>query len=532
MPANFKSRIILSFLITSALWAPAAAAQSAGPAAARKPHLVLAVVIDQFRYDYLLRFRAQYQSGLARLLEKGAAFTDAHYLHANTVTAVGHSTFLTGATPSVSGIIGNSWYDRETGTSVTSVSDPATTLVGGIPNAQGSSPRRLLVSTVPDEVKMQGAESRTIGISIKDRSAILPAGHMADAAYWYDNDSSSWVTSTYYRSELPEWVKTLNAEHPSRKFIGARWLPFDAKDDSAPPFCTMVAGTAVRYCGELEATPWGNEMIEDLAERAIAGEHLGQHAGVDFLTVSFSANDYVGHAVGPDDPAVRDISIRTDRLLGKLFDFVEQQAGVGNTLIVLTADHGVAPVPEVNQARHMPGGRLTRDQVSDKITDALTKRFGPGAWLIPASPANMPYLNLKLVSTLKLSLAEVERVAAAAAAGVEHIARVYTAQDLASGAVQQDAISRAFSLSFYGPRSGDLFILQEPYYLFDATGTSHGVPYAYDTHVPVLFFGPGIKPGTYTGAIAVNDIAPTLAALLGTTEPSGSMGRVLSEMLP
>lgn len=525
MLANRKFQIILSFLITSVLWA-------APPEPPRKPRLVLAIIIDQFRYDYLLRFRSDYHSGLARLLEKGAVFSNANYLHAATVTAVGHSTFLSGAPPSVSGIIGNEWYDREAGATVSSVSDPATKVVGGIPNARGSSPRRLLVSTEPDEVKMQGAESKTIGISIKDRSAILPAGHMADAAYWYDSDSSNWVTSTYYRSELPDWVKKLNAEHPARRFIGAQWLPFDARDESAPPFCTMVAGTEVRYCGGLEATPWGNEMIEDFAERAIAAENLGHHPGVDFLAVSFSSNDYVGHAVGPDDPAVRDISIRTDRLLGKLFDFVEQQAVAENTLVVLTADHGVAPVPEVNQKRHMPGGRLDSQIVNGRITDALIRRFGPGAWLVPASPATMPYLNLKLVSALKLSLAEVERVAADAAAGADHIARVYTAAELRSGAIQQDAIARAFSLSFYGPRSGDIFILQEPYYLFDATGTSHGTPYAYDTQVPVMFWGPGIKPGTYPGSIAVNDIAPTLAALLGTALPSGSIGRVLNEMFP
>ena len=520
MAANRKLRLILCFLITSALWA-------APPQPPRKPRLVLAIVIDQFRYDYLLRFRSEYHGGLARLLDKGAVFTDAHYLHATTVTAVGHSTFLTGAAPSVSGIIANEWYDRAT---VTSVSDAATKVVGGIPGATGSSPRRLLVSTVPDEVKMQGAESKTIGISIKDRSAILPAGHMADAAYWYDSDSSNWVTSTYYRAELPEWVKKLNSEHPYRRFIGANWLPFDAKDDSAKPFCTMVAGTEVRYCGSLEATPWGNEMIEEMAERAISSENLGHHAGVDFLAVSLSSNDYVGHAVGPDNPAIRDISIRTDILLGKLLDFVDQQAGDGNTLVVLSADHGVAPVPEVNRKRNMPGGRLDKDVINGKIAEALTKRFGPGAWIVPGSPANMPYLNLKLVSTLKLNLAEVQHVAATAAAGVEHIARVYTAQDLATGAVQQDAISRAFTLSYYGPRSGDLFLLQEPYYLFDASGTSHGVPYNYDNHVPVLFLGPGIKAGTYRGAIAVNDIAPTLAALLGTNEPSGSMGRVLTEI--
>src|SRR5262249_49097974 len=159
--------------------------------------------------------------------------------------------------------------------------------------------------------------SRTIGISIKDRAAILPSGHMADAAYWFDADSNNWVTSTYYRAELPEWVRMVNSDHPAHRAFGARWFPFDAKDESGTPFCTMVAGTDVRFCGSLEATPWGNEMIEDFAEKAIAGEKLGQHPGIDFLTVSFSSNDYVGHAVGPDDPAVRDISIRTDILLGR-----------------------------------------------------------------------------------------------------------------------------------------------------------------------------------------------------------------------
>jgi len=519
-----KSRVILSLLITCALCA-------APPQAPRKPRLVLAIIIDQFRYDYLLRFHSEYHSGLARMMEKGAVFTDAHYLHAATVTAVGHATFLTGATPSVSGIIANEWYDRAAGHNVTSVSDPSTKLVGGNPDAAGSSPRRLLVSTEPDEIKMQGLESKTIGISIKDRAAILPSGHMANGAYWFDPETNNWVTSTYYRADLPEWARTVNSAHPAQRFASARWFPFDAKNESGKPFCTMVKGTEVRYCGSLEATPWGNEMIEEFAEKAITGENLGHHAGIDFLTVSFSSNDYVGHAVGPDDPAVRDMAIRTDILLGKLFDFVERQAGSGNTLIVLSADHGVAPVPEVNQARHMPGGRIDRKAVDAKITDALTARFGPGAWIVPGSPANMPYLNLKLMASLKANLADVERVAADAAAGADHIARVYTAHDLATGAVQQDAISRAFTLSFYGPRSGNLFLLQEPYYLFEAKGTSHGVPYNYDNHVPVLFMGPGVKPGTYRERIAVNDIAPTLAAMLGTAEPSGSIGRVLTEML-
>ena len=517
-PSPRLVRLLLTFLAAAAIL----------PAA--PPKLVLAIVIDQFRYDYLLRFRSDYHSGFARLLEKGAVFTDAHYLHAATVTAVGHGTFLTGATPSISGIIANEWYDRESGQTVTSVSDPATKLVGGNTDRAGSSPRRLLVSTVGDELKIQRGESRVIGISIKDRSAILPAGHMADGAYWYDDHANAWVTSSYYRGELPDWAKKLNQEQPAARYAGAKWLPFDAKGDSAKPFCSMTKDTGVRFCGSIEATPWGNEMIEEFAERALEGENLGHHASTDVLAVSFSSNDYVGHAVGPDDPAVRDISIRTDRLLGKLFDAIDGRIGAGNTLVILTADHGVAPVPEVNQARKMPGGRLNGGELTAKITDALAKRFGPGKWLL-ASSGGMLYFNQDLIRAQKLDPAEVELVAAEAGLEQHHIARVYTRSQLVDGAVQHDEISRAFSVGFFGQRSGDLFVLQEPYYLFEATGTSHGTPYDYDNHVPVIFLGPGIKPGKYSTRIAVNDIAPTLAEILNVEQPSGSIGRILSEIL-
>ncbi len=500
------------------------------PAGAAKPKLVLAVVVDQFRYDYLLRFGDQYHAGISRLLEHGAVFTDAHYVHAATVTAVGHSTFMSGATPSVSGIIANEWYDRESGQMVTSVSDSQSKLVGGIAGALGSSPRRLLVSTVGDELKTRDPNAKVISISIKDRSAILPGGHRADAAYWYDPDSNAWVTSDYYRETLPDWVKKLNAEHPYQRYIGAKWFPIDAKDESGTPLCTMVAGTEVRYCGSLEASRWGNEMIEEFAERAVAGESLGQHGGTDILAVSFSSNDYVGHAVGPDDPAVRDISIRTDRLLGQLFSRIEQTIGADNLLVVMTADHGVAPVPEENRARRMPGGRLNDLQVIRTMSEALTKRFGPGEWFA-GGVAVMPYFNLKTIEKHKLDRAQVEQVAAEAAAAVPHIARVYTRTQLLSGNVQQDALSRAFSLGFYGPRSGDLLLLPEPYYIWEATGTSHGTPYTYDSHVPVIFLGSAIKPGRYSERIAVNDIAPTLSEILEIAQPAGSSGRILREML-
>ncbi len=495
-----------------------------------KPKLVLAIVIDQFRYDYLLRFRKDYNSGLARLLERGAVYTDAHYMQSSTVTAIGHSIFLSGATPSISGIIANEWYDRASKSTVTSVSDPKTKLLSPIPGREGSSPRRLLVSTVGDELRSVNPESKVIGVSIKDRSAILPAGHMANGAYWYDNDTNSWVSSTFYQEQLPEWVKKVNAEERYKEIIGKSWYPFDARGEEGKPFCTMVAGSDTRFCGSIEATPWGNEMIEEFAERAIAGENLGRHNSPDILAVSFSSNDYVGHAVGPDDRAVRDISIRTDRLLGKLFDYADRAVGAGNMLVILTADHGVSPVPEVNQARKLPGGRLNDIGLNLKITAALTNKFGPGKWLMPGPASNL-YLNLEQVAKAKADPAEVERVAAEAVVDEPHIARVYTRHDLSSGRVQNDPIGRAMSLGFFGPRSGDLFVLQDPFYLWDATGTSHGTPYDYDTHIPVIFMGSGIKAASYARRIAPNDIAPTLSAILGVAQPSGSIGNVLLEIV-
>jgi len=522
---RLPASIALLVGLVCALGAPAPPVPAPKP-----PKLVLAIVIDQFRYDYLLRFRRDYNAGMARLLEHGAVFTDAHHIHFPTVTAVGHSTFLSGATPSSSGIIGNEWYDRQSGETVTSVSDADTKLVGGPPGAPGSSPHRMLVSTVGDELKMARPHSKVIGISIKDRAAILPVGHAADAAYWYDSDSNNWVTSSFFMPDLPDWVKDVNHGRPFAKYLGANWLPFDAKDSSAKPFCTLVAGVAdVRFCGPIEATPWGNEMIEQFTERAVAEEKLGQHEYTDLLAVSFSSNDYVGHAVGPDAPEVRDISIRTDRLLGKLFDFIDQRIGAGNTLVVLTADHGVAPVPEVNQERKMPGGRLSEIVMLRGVNDALKAKYGEGKWIVGTAEGAL-YLNRQLIQEKTLRLAQVEETAAAALRGMPHVFRVYTSEQLAHGETTGDYVSRAVLRGFFEQRSGDVILVQDPYYVFSGSGTSHSTPFDYDSHVPVIFMGEGIRAGEYHEKIAENDIAPTLATILRVEEPSGSIGRILEEM--
>jgi hypothetical protein len=494
-----------------------AAAVSLLAAPPKKPKLVLAIVVDQFRYDYLTRFRSDYTAGLKRLLTRGAVFTNANYDQFPTVTAVGHSTFLSGATPSLSGIVGNDWYDRQEGRRVTSVSDPKTQLLGG-GGGSGSSPSRLLVSTIGDELKIADlGRSRVIGVSLKDRSAILPSGHMANGAYWFDNTSGNFVSSTFYFSALPRWVEQFNDSHPAARFAGAAWLNHKMPAGGKPLFAALAA------------SPFGNELVAEFAERAIEVEQLGQHDDTDLLTVSFSSNDYVGHEVGPDAPEIREMAVRTDKALAELFAAAEKSAGADKVLVVLTADHGVAPLPEVDAARRMPGGRPPAGIVNRTAEDALTKKFGSGKWIVGGAEHSL-YFNRELTAERKLDPADVDRTAAEALAQLPYVFRTYTREQLAHGAVQQDPISRRVMNGFYANRSGDVEILLDPYWIFEQNGATHGTAFGYDTHVPVIFMGSGIRPGPYYETITPNDIAPTLAAILQIETPSGSVGRVLSEI--
>jgi hypothetical protein len=480
-----------------------------------QPRLVLVIVIDQFRYDYTTRFAGEYKGGLARLLARGAVFTNARYQHFPTVTAVGHSTILSGALPSISGIIENSWYDRDEGRQVTSVSDSTVRILGGT-RSIGSSPRRLLVSTIGDEMKIaSGGKARVIGISLKDRAAILPSGHSADGAYWFDDRNGRFVTSTFYRPDLPEWVKQFNLVGASA-YKGAEWLGHKLPQDD-------------RAYTALEATPFANELIEGLAERALEAERLGSEAATDLLTISFSGNDYVGHRYGPDSPEARDISIRTDALLDRLFRRMDELLGMSKVLVVLTADHGVAPMPEANAARRMPGGRIPFKTVEDTVQKALAQKYGQGKW-ISGSGENSFYLNRSLILEKKLDRSAVQDTARDALAAIPHVFRIYTYDDLLRGKLLSDPIGKLVGNGFNARRGADINIVLDPYWMFADSGTSHGSAFGYDTHVPVIFMGPGIRPGRYDESIVVNDIAPTLATLLRIETPSGSVGHALSEM--
>lgn len=499
----------------------------AQPSPAR-PKLVVAITVDQFRYDYLVRFRDHYTGGIDRLLKQGAVFSNAYYEHFPTVTAIGHSTFLSGATPSVSGIIGNEWFDRESGKQVTSVADDNEDTLGGASRgtAKSASPRRMLVSTVGDELKMAGRGSKVIGISLKDRSAILPAGHMADGAYWFDPQSGNFASSTYYFKQLPSWVDSFNKSRFADKFAGAQWTP----TGGGAVLKSMPSNLDNVYYSGLESSPYGNDIVAKFAEAAVIGEQLGKRNTTDVLAVSFSSNDYVGHQNGPDSPHVKDVSILTDRLLGDFFKFLDAQIGMRNIVVVFTADHGVAPMPELNVQRRMPGGRISEKTIDSTIEKTLSAKYGEGKWIAGKTGASR-YLNHALIQEKKLNYIDVLDTAAEALRAIPHMHRVYTRADLAKGAVPGDLMDRRVLAGFYYKRAADLTVVADPYYLFEARGTSHGMPFQYDAHIPVIFMGPGVKPGRYDIQIGANDIAPTLATLLDVSKPSGAVGRAVHEIL-
>jgi predicted AlkP superfamily pyrophosphatase or phosphodiesterase len=509
-----------------------AADSTANPA---RPKLVVGIVIDQFRYDYLTRFRSEYHGGLDKMMREGADFTNAFYQQVPTVTAVGHSIFFSGAMPAMSGIVSNTWYDRDEHQIVTSVCDWEEKTVGGAQVQKGTkctdsdpaSPRRLLASTLGDELRDAHPDSKVIGISIKARGAIMPSGHRANVAYWFDDSNGNFVTSSYYVKELPEYAQRFNQKKLADAYLEQKWEKFPKRDFHA-------SGSAEKY-SKIPASPWGNELIERFAAQVLQSEQLGLHKSPDLLTVSFSSNDYIGHAVGPDAPEVHDMALRTDALLEDFFQAIDKQVGLKNTIIVLSADHGVAPLAERQVEEKSVGGRIFADP-EDTIRAALRTKFGDADWLIPDAGETSFYLNWPAIDKFRSGKSigdhEIYETAKAALLATPqlHVSRVYSREQLENG-VAGDLVARAEMNGFYPHRSGDLMVVYEPFFVPGTSGTTHFSPWSYDTHVPVLILGPGIKAGRFSNTVAPNDIAPTLATILDVQIPSGSSGRVLTEAL-
>jgi predicted AlkP superfamily pyrophosphatase or phosphodiesterase len=517
-----------------------------------RPRLVVGIMIDQFRADYLVRFADQFvPGGFRRLLDEGANFVNAHYAHIPTYTACGHATFMSGASPSFNGIVGNEWFERETGRRVTSVTDDKVKELGGDGAATSFSPVRLIGSTLGDELRLaSGGQSRVVGIAFKDRSAILPAGKRPNGAYWFDDKVGAFVSSTYYFNELPGWASKFNRDVRPDRYFGAKWdrlLPEEAyrrsRPDNAPeetarygntfPYTINGGETAPgpKFYARFEMTPFANDYAIEFAKSAIENEGLGADDVTDLLTISFSPNDLLGHSYGPYSQEMQDMILRTDRLLADFFSYLDRKVGLNRTQIVLSSDHGIAPIPE--QVRDMNvGGRIDGKAITGAVQTALRASFGEEKWVSDFVNSNI-YLDEATLERKKANREDVERTACAAILKVAGVSACFTRSELLKNELRPNRIAANVARGFYSSRSGDLIIVPQPYFFFFSSDiiTTHGTPYRYDTHVPVIFFGPGITPGTYFNECSPADIAPTLSALLGLTPPSNSEGRVLAEAI-
>lgn len=544
---------------------PDASAASRPPAAAaQRPRLVLFIAVDQFRYDYLERFGDLFAAnGLRRLLQGGASWAEANFDHVPTETAPGHATMLTGAWPSETGIIANDWFDRAEGKRVGNVQDNSVRRLGGGERDTPSSPHNLLCSTLGDELKLiTNRRSKVIGISVKNRGAILPAGRMADAAYWYSSQTGEFISSTYYFDRMPDWAASFNAARPADKFFGAKWerlLPAAeyerrAGRDDAPwekgdgktsyVFPHVVDGGLTApgsaFYDALDYTPYSNDLLVSFAQAALTNERLGEDADTDVLTISFSANDIAGHRYGPYSHEAMDMTLRFDRQLGQLLDFVDARVGLRNTIVAFTADHGVAPSPDHAAEMRLPGGRVKVSDVLTAVRNRVRARFGkPGdkdttADYVQTFSNGQIYFNWSALERDGIRAEEIERVAGEAALTVPGISRYFTRTQLVTNGISPaDAVARRVLHGYNPRRSGDVVVIQEAFkYLADYTiVANHGTPYSYDTHVPVIIMGSGVTPGRYLNAATPADIAPTLARLLRVQAPSNAVGRVLLEAI-
>lgn len=531
-----------------------------------RPRLVLLIAVDQFRYDYLERFGDLFApNGLRRLLSDGASWTDANFDHVPTETAPGHATMLTGAWPSETGIIANDWFDRAAGKRVNNVQDDTVRRLGGADPDVASSPHNLLCSTLGDELKLAtNRRSRVVGVSVKNRAAILPAGRMADAAYWYSTQTGQFISSSYYFDQLPEWVARFNAARPADKFFGARWerlanvpvveyerragrddAPWEKGDGKTSYVFPHVVDGGLQAPGPafydaLDYSPFSNDLLLSFAEASITNEHLGEDSDTDVLTVSFSANDIVGHRFGPYSQEVMDMTLRVDRQIGELLDFVDAHVGLRNTVVVFTADHGVAPVPEHATEVHLPGGRVKVSDVLTAVRNRIRARFSKSsdkdttADYVQTFSNGEIYFNWFALERDRVNEEEIERVAGEAALTVPGISRFFTRTQLVAGAISPaDAVARRVLHGYNAARSGDVVVIQEAFkYLVDySIVATHGAPYSYDTHVPLVIMGGQIKPGRYLNPATPADIAPTLARLLRVQPPSNAVGRALVEAI-
>jgi predicted AlkP superfamily pyrophosphatase or phosphodiesterase len=551
LPTTFAAASRRLFLLTCLM----GAALPAWAAALPQPKLVVVLVVDGLPQEQVQRYRDQFgPGGLRRMLEQGASFSNAHQAHGITVTAVGHAAILSGAYPYQHGIIGNNWLDPQTRESVYCTEDRKYSYLGeDTKPSDGTSPANLRVSTVGDELRYAtGNRAKVVTVSGKDRGAILLAGKTG-TAYMYMDGSGNFASSSYYMSAHPDWVKRYQAGKPQDRYYGKRWTPLlpdaayagDAPELPDPkgsmrtafPFqYTSDSGQPdIKYYNSLRVSPFVDQLTLDFARAAIEGENLGRNpsGATDLLGVSLSSHDYVNHAYGPESKMSHDHLQRLDRMLAEFFSYLDKRVGLDQTLVILTADHGFANVPEFAQANHQDAQRIDAKKMMAALDAHLNQKFAAGKLV---AGYLMPNIQLDYAAIEKKGLARevVEDAAARFLLGVEGIAQVFTRSQLEHGGATDTRLGTLMRRAWHRQLSGDLMVVTKPFSMFNfgGMGSTHGSPYTYDSNVPLMIMGkPWIAAGAYGQYAEVVDLAPTLSHLLHLRPPAAAEGRVLTELL-
>lgn len=536
--------------IISLLWlfcSSGYAAEASKPAVASKPKLVIGIVVDQMRADFIYRYWPKYgKGGFKRLVNEGFFFEDSHYNYVPTYTGPGHASIYTGTTPAIHGIIANNWFDRLSNKKLYCTDDANVHAVGGTEKAGQMSPKNMLATTIGDQLKLSNnSQSKVIGIALKDRGAILPAGHLANAAYWFEGESGNWITSSYYMRQLPVWVNAFNHKGLAKSYLNQQWqtlLPlteyvestsddnqFESpfKGEAKPVFPHDLPKLVSNGGFELiKTTPFANTLTKDFAIQAIQAEKLGKHSVTDMLTVSFSATDYVGHQFAPNSIEVEDTYLRLDKDLAELLTFLDSWIGKNQVLLFLTADHGAMESPAYLASLRIPSGTIKEKELNAAIGKRLQDKYGQNLLLDYSN--QQVFLDYKKIASLELSATEVTDTVADFLMSFNGVAATVNKNVLNSSSFTA-GINHYIQLGYHPQRSGDVIVTYAPGWIEadKSTGTTHGSGYNYDTHVPLLWYGWKIATGQSLQAVEITDIATTLALLLEMQAPNGSFGKAL-----
>ena len=512
------------------------------------PKLVVGIIVDQMRYDYLTRFYNRYgEGGFKRMVNEGFTMRNNHFNYIPTFTGPGHSSVFTGTTPKYHGIIGNNWYDKESKKMVYCAGDDTVNPIGTEHAAGKMSPHRMKTTTFTDQNRLfTQMRGKTIGVSLKDRGSILPAGHTANAAYWFHGaDEGRWISSSFYMEQLPVWVSDFNASKKADSYLKS-WNTlypvgtyresgldendfeggFSGKETATFPYELNTLKDSNGGYDILKATPYGNSLTADFAMAAIKGEDLGKDEVTDVLTLSFSSTDYVGHNFGVNSKEIEDTYLRLDQDLERFFNFLDQEVGQGDYTVFLTADHGAIDVPSYLGSLGIPSGYLDNRATKSRFEEFVKTRID-STGLIENISNDQIFLNRMKIDSLGLNLITVQEQMVNELIGYDHIDKVYSAHTMSTNDFNS-GIEELLQNGYNQKRSGDLLMVPDASFIsYHKTGSTHGSGFNYDTHVPLLFFGKGVRHGSTFQKTKIVDVAPTISAIMGISLPNASNGTIL-----